>query len=120
MGDKDAYRKLLKQFYEDADILKRRPKLERKLREAQEELEIISSTITGKIDIEKDEEGALYLCFDHMKVYEVYIKLGRWCETEIVDNLELGTEDSIKVGPELCNLKTNLQWTMKEIQLKDC
>ena len=112
MGDKDAYRKLLKQFYEDADILKRRPKLERKLREAQEELEIISAAT--KIEILPDEEGALYLCFSYMKCYNVYIKLGRWIEAEIVDILD-GVRE-IKAGPVLCDLKTNLRWAWEEIR----
>lgn len=112
MGDKDAYKKLLVSFYKSGEIRKRRSKLERKLREAQEELDIISAAT--KIEILPDEEGALYLCFSYMKCYNVYIKLGRWIEAEIVDILD-GVRE-IKVGPVLCDLKTNLQWAWKEIR----
>jgi len=92
--------------------MKKRIRLEKKLNEAREELDIISN-IAGEIILVQDKYGSLYLYFVY-EDYKITIFLGKEIKTVIVHRLESGNRRGM-LGEEGKDLKTNLEWVIKMI-----
>ena len=86
--------------------MKKRIRLEKRLSEAREELDIISD-IAGKIILIPDKYGSLYLYFIYSEVYKVTICLGKEIKAVILHR------EGKMLGEGGKDLKTNLKWVIK-------
>ena len=103
---------IIQEFYERPGIMKKRIRLERKLEEAREELDIISD-IAGKIILIPDFNGSLYLYFIYSEVYKITVNLGKEIKAMILKHrIESGNREGM-LGPEGKDLKTSLKWVIK-------
>lgn len=96
--------------------MKKRIRLEKKLSEAREELDIISD-IAGEIILVQDKYGNLYLYFVYSEVYKITVCLGKEIKAVILHRLESGNKRGM-LGEEGKDLKTNLRWVIKMLTEK--
>ena len=102
---------IIQEFYKRPGIMKKRIRLEKKLSEAREELDIISN-IAGEIILVQDKYGGLYLYFVYEEIYKITIFLGKEIKVVIVHRLESGNKRGM-LGEGGKDLKTNLEWVIK-------
>lgn len=102
---------IIQEFYKRPDVMKKKIRLEKKLSEAREELDIISD-IAGEIILIPDKYGSLYLYFIYSEVYKITIFLGKEIKAVILHRLESGNKRGM-LGEEEKDLKTSLRWVIK-------
>ena len=102
---------IIQEFYKRPDVMKKKIRLEKKLSEAREELDIISD-IAGKIILIPDKYGSLYLYFIYSEVYKITICLRKEIKAVILHRLESGNKRGL-FSDEGKDLKTNLKWVIK-------
>lgn len=107
---------IIQEFYERPGVMKKRIRLEKKLSEAREELDIISD-IAGEIILVPDKYGSPYLYFIYSEVYKITVCLGKEIRTVILHRLESGNKRGM-IGEEGKDLKTNLKWVIKMLTEK--
>lgn len=101
---------IIQEFYKRPRVMKKRIRLEKKLSEAREELDIISD-IAGEIILIPDEYGSLYLYFVYNEVY-ITIYLRKEIKAVIFHRFESGnTSGTSRKGGK--DLKTSLKWVIK-------
>lgn len=104
--------KIIQEFYKRPDVRKKKIRLEKKLSEAREELDIISD-IAGEIMLVPDKYGSLYLYF-YNDVYKITVCLGKEIKVGILHIFNR----SGMLGEERKDLKTNLKWVIKMLTEK--
>ena len=102
---------IIQEFYKRPDVMKKKIRLEKKLSEAKDELDIISN-IAGEIILIPDKYGSLYLYFIYSEVYKITIFLGKEIKAVILHRLESGNKRGM-LGGEGKDLKTSLKWVIK-------